>query len=1162
MSSQLATAAAYAGYLVLVWGVGRLLGLTGTSYILFGLVLSVLGALAAGAWLWFTGKFKQTPPARNSVPDSIAASGGSDELDVLFREAGNRLRSARVVQESDIRNVPAIIVIGGPGSAKTSTVLHCGLEPELLAGHVYQDNAVTPTRTANLWLSGRTVFVEAGGRLLGETSRWLQFIKRLQPGKLAAAFKSGGQAPRAVVVCLDSEVFTKPGASEAVTSMARNLHARLGDISQTLGISFPVYVLFTRADRLPFFLDYVRNLANEESGQVAGTTLTIRPPQSEGVYAEEETRRLTAAFERLFHSLCDKRIHFLARENDPAKLSGTYEFPREFRKIRTLAVQFLVDLCRPSQLRASPFLRGFYFSGVRPVLVSESAPVPAAPSQPERQMQAPATATQAFRVGAQQAPPQPAAQPVSGTRRVPQWLFLTHLFNDVILQDRAAMGASSSSVKSSNTRRFLLATASAAFLLLGVAFTVSFIGNRALENEVIEAARNLGTPATASDTLPSVESLRKLETLREAYARLALYERDGAPLRLRWGLYAGDDMYPHARRIYYDRFKRLLFGHTQTGMAQWLAQRPASPGANDDFGYAYDTLKAYLLTTYEHKRTVQSFLSPVLMNRWLSGRELDPERVDLARRQFDFYASELAAQNPYSSEADTGAIDRSRRYLAQFGGTESIYQFMLTESARNNPKVNFNEQFPGSAQVLVNNRDVSGAFTRGGWKFMQDALSKVDKFFGGEKWVLGDYASADIDRVKIEKDLRERYTNDYIARWREYLRNSTVLRYSNLKDAARKLNIHSSNQAPVLELLWLATQNTTVDSPRVSQAFDAVHKVVPPPATTPQFVLPPNANYVSALAGLQAAIEQAASQPVPNPAAVQQALSNATTAKLASKQIAATFLVDQEGKVHAMVQKLMEDPITQAEGLLQGLGPAELNGKAKGFCAVYGTLMRKYPFDSESRQQATLEEVNAIFQPKQGALWKFYESDLQQLLTWQGTQFVPAPPSPGGVELNPQFVAFLNRAAAFSTALYPAGSPAPQLHYTLAPQPTEGIQSLTLTIDGQSLTAGPRGGSPVKFTWPGAGTPQARMTGKLGGPDVQLLNYAGTWAAFQLFGEAQWQPSGAGYNLEWIPRTSGQPMIVNNKPLTIRFFLDMGGAPPFFRKGYFAGMQCVARAAR
>ena len=47
-----------------------------------------------------------------------------------------------------------------------------------------------------------------------------------------------------------------------------------------------------------------------------------------GVYAEEETRRLVGAFDSLFYSLADKRLHFLPRESDPQKIPGAYEFPR------------------------------------------------------------------------------------------------------------------------------------------------------------------------------------------------------------------------------------------------------------------------------------------------------------------------------------------------------------------------------------------------------------------------------------------------------------------------------------------------------------------------------------------------------------------------------------------------------------------------------------------------------------------------------------------------------------------------------------------------------------------------------------------------------------------------------------------------------------------
>src|SRR5881227_2224866 len=118
----------------------------------------------------------------------------------------------------------------------------------------------------------------------------------------------------------------------------------------------------------------------------------------------------------------------MPRETDVMKMPGTYEFPREFRK-----------------LRASPFLRGFYFSGVRPIQVQETAPA-AAPQPQQPQSEPGGGATKMFRVGFQAE--QKAAQAVAGgwggtaTRKVAQWLFLGHLFHDVILADHVSRAAS------------------------------------------------------------------------------------------------------------------------------------------------------------------------------------------------------------------------------------------------------------------------------------------------------------------------------------------------------------------------------------------------------------------------------------------------------------------------------------------------------------------------------------------------------------------------------------------------------------------------------------------------------------------------------------------------------------------------------------------------
>ncbi len=276
--------------------------------------------------------------------------------------------------------------------------MQSGIVPELLAGQVYQQsNDIVPTRTGNVWFARGFAFVEAGGAILSDPTSWARLVKGLQPGKIKALVGKGGQAPRGVLLCVSLEAFLNPGGSGALEAAARYLSARLGEIAQILGISFPVYVLFTKADRVPFFTDYVRMLTNDEAGQVLGATLPMRDVRS-GVYAEEETRRLTEAFNQLFYSLCDNRVVYMPREDDPAVIPGAYEFPREFRKLRGAMVQFLVDICRPSQLRVSPFLRGFYFSGARPVVVSD-VNVSRAPEQQRPQAEEFGGATSMFRVG-------------------------------------------------------------------------------------------------------------------------------------------------------------------------------------------------------------------------------------------------------------------------------------------------------------------------------------------------------------------------------------------------------------------------------------------------------------------------------------------------------------------------------------------------------------------------------------------------------------------------------------------------------------------------------------------------------------------------------------------------------------------------------------------
>ena len=839
------------------------------------------------------------------------------------------------------------------------------------------------------------------------------------------------------------------------------------------------------------------------------------------------------------------------REHGAENLPGIYEFPREFRKLRAPLVQFLVDLCRPSQLAAGPFLRGFYFSGVRPIFVNE--PAPAAPQSAEKSgFETASQATGFFKMG-QQSPQlsQPAPQ-YTGSRKVPQWVFLSHLFNDVLIADSAAGGAGGSSTQANMMRRILLISAAALSLLLAIAWLVSYGNNKDLVTRAREAAQGISAAESTGMNLPSADALKRLETLRQSLETLTGYERNGAPWSYRWGLYTGSDLYPEVRRIYFNRFHQVLFGQTSASLLAAMQRLPANPAPGDEYGPAYDTLKAYLITTSNHDKSTKLFLAPVLMNRWLAGRNLDPERTQLAQKQFDFYSEELKAANPFSSENDGLAVERARRYLKQFGGIDRVYQSMLAEAAKTNPSINFHRVFPAAAEAVVDRTEVAGAFSKGGWTFMQSALKDPSRFFNGEQWVLGDQGATSLDAAAIDQ-LRKRYESDFVANWRAFLKAGSVVRYQGLKDAAAKLKVLGGPMSPLLQLFSLVSQNTTVGVPEIDNAFKAAHAVVPA-GSSEQYIGPGNNAYMGGLVDLQISIDQiAAQQGAPNDAAAAQSLTLAGAAKGKVGQMALTFGVDPEA---GTVRQLLEAPVTYVEPLLRSVGPAELNAKGRALCAQFRPVMSKYPFNANATAMATFAEVNALFKPKEGALWAFYDANLVKILPRQGSQFTPA--AGGTLQLTPAFVGFFNRAAGFSDALYGGGSADPHLAYTLKPLPTEGISNLNqvFRIDGQTLTY-TGGNAPAKpFVWPGV-PPQAVATVKLGGQDVTWSSNDGWWAVFQLFGKAERQQ---GNVLEWVVRIGRDPALVNGKPLAVRLEVEM--TPPLYQKGYFSGLACVAEVAR
>jgi type VI secretion system protein ImpL len=1132
-------------YLVLVFVLGRLLPLHGSDVWILRGALAFLGLIGAAVAFWYQHKMKK---AKEAAGEDESQSSSADDLDGLVREAIRRLRQSTLGRGSNLGSLPLVYILGNSGSTKTTVLIHSALDPELLAGQVYRDNDVLPTGSANLWYTRQAIFVDPAGSMMADAIRWKRLVKLLQPARFSAAFGKKTQAPRAAIVCFDCETFLQPGASESSISSARRMSTRLQEVSQLLGISFPVYVLFTRLDRVSFFTEFVRGMSKDEVAEVLGATLPLRSV-SAGVYADEETRRLTKAFDEIFYSLADRRIVLLPRENDADKLPAIYEFPREMKKLRTLLVQFLVDLARPSQLGTNPFLRGFYFTGVRPIVVDDVVAAPLAALEAQEQDPGGGGATQIFRSVGSQAAQMPVAPRGVGPRRMPQWCFLTSLFNDVLVKDRVALAASGSSSHVNLLRRIALGAALFVVLVFVTGFAVSFFRNHALESRVHEDIAALKTLQITPTQPATVDDLRKLDNLRGELVDLSDWEANGAPWGMRWGLYTGHEVYEDAMPFYFDRFNRLLFAETQKRIIDSMSVLPDNPppnAPNDAYLKTYNELKAYLITTSYHEKSTSAFLTPVLMTHWVAGRDIDKDRRDLATNQFDFYATELAKKNWLGSGNSPTLITHTQAYLKGFTGLDRFYGQLLAK-VPNSREQSFNDAYPDSVGVISSGHKVRGAFTRSGYQFVQQALLNPSDM-GGEEWVLGPAAAQGVDQAALRQNLTARYNQDFVNEWNTVLRTSSFTGYSGYPDADKKLQKLTDPASPQMELLYFISHNVDVASQDVKQPFAPVQAVEDPgPADKPpaKYIGKATEDYVKALGNLQAAIHGLAQSPggTPDPALLAAAGTAEGAASTAVTSVITSVPVDSQFANEKQVRRVLEEPITAIDTMLRR-GPQDIaNGSGKGFCTAFNDLTSKYPFNPNSLQDLPVDQLYSVFA---GDAWKKFTDGIKPFVLRVGSGYAENPTAP--VKPSVYFLRFLNHMQALSDLLYPAGSQPPHFSYTLKALPSN-LEGVEVKIGDKKLAGE---GAQETFVWTGA--PDNVDVSK-NGDTLDSAN--GAWAVFKFISRAHHL---SGNNLEWVIQNNDKPVILpNGKVKSYDFQLQVsGGANPFFD---LPGMKCVSQVA-
>ncbi len=1116
-------------YIALVVGASYLLHMEGKRFLLFNLLLILLGMAAAAVAIWY---FKKVLPA----PAEAAGSAETGMLDSLIRDADSKLKQANRPGVKSLASLPLVYVIGDENSAKTQTILQAGLDPELLAGQVYRDSAVVPTPVANIWLSGTSAIVEAGGALLRQPALWQRLVRLTAPGKLSTALsKNALQPTRAVMLCVSMERIMAPSTTEQIRALGQMMNERLRQLSQTLGISLPVYVLFTKLDTVTAFAEYAANLTENEVTTPVGAMLSNYSAGA-GLYADRAATQIGTRFDEVAYLLSEFRLEVLARGGQEGALARSYEFPRDLRKLRSGIVEFLVEVGRPSQLGVNPFLRGFFFSGMRAHLVENVLSVSAQPSAPIMPA-ANAGATQVFtfsQIAAQQQAPVPSG---GAMRKVAQWVFLPYLFSRLVLTDKTALESSRVSTRVSSTKRVLVACLCGLLLAYLSLLTISFFRNNDLEKRAATAAKDV-RPVGRTE-VASVSDLQSLDALRAVLVELDGYHKDGPPLMDRWGIYRGEEIRQQACIAYGQRFNKLLLAQTQGNITAKLTALPVKAAPTDEYQATYKPLKAWLITTSNPEKSSTDFLPGVLDTEWVANRPVSDEAKQLAHNQFDYYASVLpepqsCLAKATTSRPDSGLVASTRGYLNSFSGFDHVYLSMKAAADRRFPPIDFKKLYPASVKYVSAPVIVDGSFSKEGFTFMEDAINHPDAYLSGEEWVTGP-STATIDKSTLHQQLQTRYNTDFTGAWRNFIKAAHVLPFGSQADSVARLHELDGPGSPLLAIFGVISRNTAVADQTFSAPFQSAQSVVAP-GNGPYV----NPGYTGKLSGIEDATNQMINSKSDDPSGVNSAV--AAAYGQVSTMRAAFQPPDPAGIVDASAERLLREPIK---------GPEDLAGKAQGkaaggaagdMCKAANNVLGKFPFNPDAKQDASPEEAATLF-GSSGAIAQFASSQTK-FVSFNGSVYS----STGAAPVNPALLAFLNATHTLDVMLFPNNSTQPQFSFTIAQLATPNLGAATVDIDGTSSSAI---GSPLRVNWKYSTQGAIKLAGS-----GQTKSTFGPWSIFHF----AYQAKHPGPNqLEYIFQNNGvTEKSQSGVDIIYRFDVEDSGArllnPDFMRHN----LRCVA----
>ncbi|WP_321801392.1 type VI secretion system membrane subunit TssM [Caballeronia sp. J97] len=1071
---QWLTLAGVLALLVVVWFEGPLLAFDGHAPLESprGRWIAMAALVAAWALAWGA----RAGVARlvnlrfmSGVAGQGQAAAGSAELAVLrerFEQALAILRQARMKGVNGrqwVYQLPWYMFIGAPGTGKSTALARSGLRfplREKLGDEAI--GGVGGTRHCDWWFTDEAVLVDTAGRFTtqdsdaqADESAWTGFLHLLRK------YRPRRPLNGLIVTVSAADLVRQDDAAR--DAHIRTIRSRLTELSERLGVRFPVYVVVTKCDLLAGFTEFFDDLGEAERNQVWGITFAL----DEAPGAGPALAAFPAEFDALGARLQARVLHRMQRETDVQRRARIYGFAQQFAGLQPALGRFLDGAFRGTRFEASPLLRGVYFtSGTQ-----NGRPI-------DRAISAIAQSLGVRRDLAYD-------RDASGRA-----YFINRLLKDVVIAEAGLVGANARFERCSAwLRRGALALVGVTLMLALACMAVSYQRNRAY---VAEFERQTGRVAQlARDANAAADPLAVLPLLDAARALPGGYADAGKPVPwlTRLWLYQGDKLGQEARVTYRRLLDQTLLPLAVGKLAQELRDGASDHASNSD-AYRYEALRAYLMlgdARHFDPAALRAHLVPALAG------DAGPAQ----RSALDAHLAALFDKTRFdpSLPLDDALIKAARARLAELPLSQRIGNQVDGELAQANLTAFDVSAAAGPNAPLLLRRasgaplttGVTGAYTRAGYaqytRLRDAALADVAK----DAWVLGrDEAALTAGGVAaLRAALDERYFDAYIHAWDSLLDDVTVVPVTGLADGARVANALSAPDSPLRKLIVAAARETTLAAnatTRVDAHFQPLHELAGKPGDAAALdrafaPLRDAAVYLDAADGARRMGQPApagdalgklrlASQTAPSP----------LTPVAASLATAGAALV--EGGEHARLD-------------------AQWNASAGPLCRR--ALDGRYPFVHASTRDVAADDFGKLFAPG-GLIDDFFQKNLAALVdtsapVWQWRAGTP----PAGMPRDA--LAQFQRAAQIRDAFFHDGSRDMSIRFrmkALSFDPT--VTQVNLDIDGQQLALRQDGLQSMLLQWP-SGKNTGRASAQFdpaSATQAGPLDASGPWALLHL----------------------------------------------------------------